>query len=78
MDLDWSQCPVVERDPQRLSGAVVFRGTRMPVSPVFENLQEGAGIDDMVRWFGGISREQMKTVLKFAAKSAQAPPKRSA
>lgn len=75
MDLDWSQCPVVERDPERLSGAVVFRGTRMPVSAVFENLEEGASIDDIVQWFGGISREQVKTVLEFAAKSTQAPPR---
>jgi uncharacterized protein (DUF433 family) len=35
--LDWSQCPVVESVPGRLSGAWVFRDTRMPVSAVFES-----------------------------------------
>lgn len=49
--LDWSQCPAVESIPGRVSGAWVFRGTRMPVATVFENLEAGATIDDIMKWF---------------------------
>jgi uncharacterized protein (DUF433 family) len=49
--LDWSQCPAVESTPGKVSGAWVFRGTRMPVSTVFENLEAGACIDDIIEWF---------------------------
>ena len=64
--LDWSQCPAVESVPGRLSGAWVFRNTRMPVSAVFENLEAGATIDEIIEQFD-ISREQINEVLEFAA-----------
>ena len=70
--LDWSQCPAVESVPDRLSGAWVFRNTRMPVSAVFENLEAGATIDEIVEQFD-ISREQINEVLEFAARSLDAP-----
>ena len=70
--LDWSQCPAVESVPGRLSGAWVFRNTRMPVSAVFENLEAGATIDEIVEQFD-ISREQINEVLAFAARSLDAP-----
>lgn len=70
--LDWSECPAVESVPGRVSGAWVFRGTRMPVLTVFENLEAGASIDDIVKWFD-ISREQIMEVLKFAARSLEVP-----
>ena len=70
--LDWSQCPAVESVPGRLSGAWVFRNTRMPVSAVFENLEAGATIDEIVEQFD-ISREQINEVLEFAARSRDAP-----
>ena len=47
--LDWSQCPAVESVPGRVSGAWVFRNTRMPVSAVFENLEAGATIDEITK-----------------------------
>jgi uncharacterized protein (DUF433 family) len=76
--LDWSQCPAVESVPGRLSGAWVFRDTRMPVSAVFENLEAGASVDDIVDWFN-ISKEQVIQVLQFAARSVAAPlPRESA
>ena len=56
--LDWSQCSAVESVPGRLSGAWVFRDTRMPVSAVFENLEAGATIDDIAEWFH-ISKQQI-------------------
>jgi uncharacterized protein (DUF433 family) len=67
--LDWSTCPAVERDPERLSGAWVFRGTRVPVSALFENLEDGVRIDQFVEWFPGVSMEQVRAVLDHAAKS---------
>ena len=70
--LDWSQCPAVESVPGRLSGAWVFRNTRMPVSAVFENLEAGATVDEIVEWFS-ISKEQVIEVLEFAARSVAAP-----
>ena len=66
--LDWSQGPAVESVPGRLSGAWVFRDTRMPVSAVFENLEAGATVDEITEWFS-ISREQVIEVLQFAARS---------
>jgi uncharacterized protein (DUF433 family) len=71
--LDWSQCPAVESVPGKVSGAWVFRDTRMPVSIVFENLESGASIDEIVEWFH-VSREQVAAVLEFAARSLDPPP----
>jgi uncharacterized protein (DUF433 family) len=70
--LDWSQCPAVESVPGRLSGAWVFRDTRMPVSAVFENLEAGATVDEITEWFD-IPKEQVVEVLQFAARSVAAP-----
>jgi uncharacterized protein (DUF433 family) len=71
--LDWSQCPAVESVPGKVSGAWVFRGTRMPVATVFENLEEGMTIDELVEMYDGLTREQVKAVLDFAARSLEAP-----
>ena len=70
--LDWSQCPAVESIPGKVSGAWVFRDTRMPVSVVFDNLEAGATIDEIVAWFD-VTPEQVKAVLEFAARSLEAP-----
>jgi uncharacterized protein (DUF433 family) len=76
MSLDWSQCPAVESVPGKLSGAWVFRGTRMPVAAVFENLEDGLTIDEIVEMFDGLTRDQVKAVLDFAAQSLAAPAQR--
>jgi uncharacterized protein (DUF433 family) len=68
--IDWSTCPAVERDPKRLSGAWVFRGTRVPVSALFENLEDGASVSEFTQWFPGVTEEQVRTVLEHAARSA--------
>jgi uncharacterized protein (DUF433 family) len=70
--LDWSQCPAVESVPGKVSGAWVFKDTRMLVSIVFENLRAGATIDEIMEWFH-LSREPIVTVLEFAARSLDAP-----
>lgn len=73
MSLDWSQCAAVESVPGKVSGAWVFRGTRIPVSAVFENLEDGLTIDEITRMFDGLNREQVKAVLDFAAHSLEPP-----
>ena len=65
--LDWSQCPEVESVPGKVSGSWVFRGTRMPVAAVFENLEDGMTIDEMLELYDGLTREQVQSVLDFAA-----------
>ena len=71
--LDWSHCPGVESIPGKVSGAWVFKDTRMPVSSVFENPQAGATIDEIMEWFH-LTREQIVTVLEFAARSLDPLP----
>jgi uncharacterized protein (DUF433 family) len=70
--IDWSSCAAVETDLSRVSGAWVFRGTRVPVAALFENLEDGASIQDFVQWFPGVSLEQVRSVLEHAARSAAA------
>jgi uncharacterized protein (DUF433 family) len=70
--LDWSQCPALESTPGKVSGAWVFKGTRTPASVVFENLEDGLTIDEVVEQFG-VTREQVQVVLEFAARSLDAP-----
>jgi uncharacterized protein (DUF433 family) len=67
--LDWSQCSVVERQPGKVSGAWLFKGTRVPVKALFENLEDGARIDEFIEWFPGVSREQVEAVLTHAERS---------
>jgi uncharacterized protein (DUF433 family) len=70
--LDWSQCPAVESIPGKVSGAWVFRGTRLPVSVIFENLEAGASIQEIAEWFD-VKPELIKEVLEFAARSLDVP-----
>lgn len=67
--LDWTSCAGVERSPMRVSGAWVFRGTRVPVKALFENLEDGATLDQFLEWFPGVTREQALAVLEFAEAS---------
>jgi len=64
----------VESVPGKVSGAWVLKGTRMPVSAIFENLEAGANIDNIMEWFEGLDREQVKAVIEFAARSLDKPP----
>lgn len=70
--IDWRDCPAIERDPNKYSGAWVFRGTRVPVAALFENLGDGATIDDFLEWFPGVTRRQVDTVLEQARASLAA------
>jgi uncharacterized protein (DUF433 family) len=75
MALDWSQCAAVESVPGKVSGAWVFRGTRLPVATVFENLEDGMSIEEIMEQFD-VARGQVTAVLDFAAKSLAAPVRR--
>lgn len=72
MPLDWTSCQEVERDPQKVGGVWLFRGTRVPVSALFENLEGGATVDDFLKWFPGVAKIQVDAVLEHAARSVQA------
>lgn len=67
--LDWSQCSAVERVPGKVSGAWVFKGTRVPVRALFENLEGGASVNDFLEWFPGVTHEQVVAVLEHAEHS---------
>lgn len=70
--IDWSSCSAVERDPKRVSGAWVFRGTRVPVAALFENLEDDVTVHQFVEWFPGVTLEQARAVLDHAARSSLA------
>ncbi len=67
--LDWSECKSVERVPGRASGAWVFKGTRLPVRTLFENIEAGASIADFLAWYEGVTHEQVLDVLRHAERS---------
>ncbi|HEV8370600.1 MAG TPA: DUF433 domain-containing protein [Pyrinomonadaceae bacterium] len=67
--LDWSNCPEVERSEDKVSGEWVFRGTRVPVRALFENLESGATTDEFLDWFPGVTVEQVTAVLTHAEQS---------
>ena len=67
--LDWSRCNAVERIPGKVSGAWLFKGTRVPVKALFENIEGGACVDDFLSWFPGVTRSQVEDVLEHAGRS---------
>ena len=67
--MEWNECKAIERDPEKVSGAWVFAGSRVPVQALFENLDSGATIDDFLEWFPGVKREQVDEVLLFTSQS---------
>lgn len=67
--LDWDRCGSVERCTGRVSGTYVFRGTQVPVMLLFENLEDGASIEEFLSWFPGVDRQHVVTVLEFAGQS---------
>jgi len=67
--LNWSECSAVDRAPGKVSGAWLFKGTRVPVKALFENLESGATVENFLEWFPGVSREQIEAVLDHAQRS---------
>jgi uncharacterized protein (DUF433 family) len=62
---NWETIEVIEKHPEKVSGAWVFRGTRIPVSALFENLRDGATIEEFLEWFPGVKRSQVEAVLNY-------------
>jgi len=58
--LDWNKCAAVERIAGKVSGAWLFKGTRVPVTALFENLEDGATVGNFLEWFPGVAREQVE------------------
>ncbi len=69
--IDWSQCSAVERNPAKVSGAWLFKGTRVPVKALFENLEGGATVGEFLEWFQGVKRSQVDAVLGHAQRSLE-------
>jgi len=67
--MSWQDCLSVEKNPEIQSGEYVFRGTRVPVRALFQNLEDGASVEDFLQWFPGVTRSQAEEVLKFAEHS---------
>jgi len=72
--IDWNECDAVSRDPEKVSGAWLFKGTRVPVRALFENLEDGARVDDFLEWFPGVERSQVEAVLEYATSSYEEVP----
>jgi len=71
--MNWTECPAVECDANRVSGTWVFRGTRVPVRALFENLEDGASVDDFLEWFLGVQRTQAEAVLEHVGSWGRIP-----
>jgi uncharacterized protein (DUF433 family) len=71
--LDWSQCPVLERGPGKSRCMLRFKGTHVPATLLFENLEDGATVNDFLEWYPGVTREQVIAVLEFAERSLIEP-----
>ena len=69
----WLQCKSVEQSPKKVGGSCVFRGTRVPVRALFENLEDGASVDEFLEWFPGVGRGQVEAVLAYASASLEEP-----
>ncbi len=65
---NWTECDAVERHPNKVSGAWVFRGTRVPVYTLFENLKDGASVKQFLEWFPGVEEWQVEAVIDHEVK----------
>ena len=70
---DWQTCPAVERHPDKLGGAWVFRGTRVPIATLFENLKDGASIEQFLEWFPGVEGSAVEAALEHEVQALAHP-----
>lgn len=70
--IDWADCTAVERSPDIVSGAWRFRGTRVAVKALFENIEGGATVIEFLEWFPGVERTQVDAVLEYAQRGLEA------
>ncbi len=71
---NWETCTVVERQPDKLSGVWVFRGTRVPISALFENLKGSASIEQFLEWCPGVDEGKVKAVREHEMKALADSP----
>jgi len=69
--MSWQDCLSVEKSPEIQSGEYVFRGTRVPVRALLENLRDGATVHEFVQWFPGVSLESTRQALRLIELSLQ-------
>jgi uncharacterized protein (DUF433 family) len=67
--MNWIDCPEIEQNPKKVSGSMIFRGTRVPVAALFENLEDGATVNQFLEWFPGVTKSQVEAVLEYATAS---------
>ena len=67
----WASCDAVESHPEKLGGALIFRGTRVPVSALFENIKDGASVSEFLEWFPGVEAWQVRAVLEHEVKDLE-------
>ena len=65
----WEDCSEMERSNEKVDGAWLFKGTRVPVLALFENLEGGANVEEFLEWFPGVTRTQVQAVLEHAKQS---------
>ncbi len=70
--IDWAQCSAVERIPGKVSGAWLFKNSRVPVKALFENIEGGATVQEFLDWFPGVTCAQVDAVLEYAQHSLDA------
>jgi len=68
----WTNCSAVERNPHKISGDWAFRGTRVPVYALFENLESGATVKEFLEWYPEVRAWQVSAVLKHETESLKA------
>ena len=71
--MDWGECAAVDRTPEKLRGVWCFKGTRVPVTALFEHLDQGSTVEEFLEWFPSVGREQVHAVLVFAKTSLEVP-----
>jgi uncharacterized protein (DUF433 family) len=67
-----TKSPVIHCDPEILSGTPVFVGTRVPVQSLFDYLEGGDTLDEFLRQFPSVQREQAIAALELARESVVA------
>lgn len=73
LEMDWSHCQAIDRNPNKLGGKWCFAGTRMPVASLFEHLDEGSTLEEFFDWFPGVPPDLVHEVLRFAKGSLDQP-----
>ncbi len=64
---------VFSQDPEVMSGALVFKGTRIPAQTFFDHLDHGGTLEQFLEWYDGVTREQLEAAAEVRAAPASQP-----